>query len=49
MSKLKIAMVSGANRGLGLETCRQLAAQGMTVFLTSRNQKEGKAETDALR
>ena len=49
MSKLKIALVSGSNRGLGLETCRQLAAQGLTVFLTSRNQKEGKAESEKLR
>ena len=49
MSKLKIAVVSGANRGLGLETCRQLAARGMTVFLTSRDREQGEAEAAKIR
>ena len=49
MSELKVAVVSGANRGLGLETCRQLAAQGLTVFLTSRNPEKGAAEAERLR
>src|SRR5438445_1111336 len=35
------ALVTGANRGLGLETCRQLHAQGFRVILTSRNEKKG--------
>jgi NAD(P)-dependent dehydrogenase (short-subunit alcohol dehydrogenase family) len=33
----KIALVTGCNRGLGLETSRQLAAQGVTVIMTARN------------
>lgn len=33
-----IALVTGANRGLGLETARQLAQRGMTVVLTSRSE-----------
>lgn len=37
----KIALVTGANRGLGLETCRQLAQQNITVILTSRDPKSG--------
>ncbi len=37
----KIALVTGANRGLGLETCRQLAQQQITVILTCRNKDKG--------
>ena len=33
----KVALVSGGNRGLGLETCRQLAARDFLVYLGSRN------------
>lgn len=32
-----IALVTGANRGLGLETSRQLAAKGITVLMAGRN------------
>jgi NAD(P)-dependent dehydrogenase (short-subunit alcohol dehydrogenase family) len=32
----KVALVTGANRGIGLETCRQLAALGATVVLSAR-------------
>ena len=31
------ALVTGGNRGLGLETCRQLAAAGLEVVLTARS------------
>src|SRR5262245_54091487 len=34
----RIALVTGGNRGLGLETCRQLLAQGLRVVLTGRDQ-----------
>ena len=34
-------MVKGANKGIGLETVRQLASQGVTVVLTARNEKRG--------
>jgi NAD(P)-dependent dehydrogenase (short-subunit alcohol dehydrogenase family) len=33
---MRTALVTGANRGLGLETCRQLGEIGMRVVLTSR-------------
>lgn len=29
----KVALVAGANKGIGLETVRQLAQQGFTVYL----------------
>ncbi|WP_116105090.1 SDR family NAD(P)-dependent oxidoreductase [Lewinella sp. IMCC34191] len=35
---MKIAVVSGANRGLGKEVVRQLARKGMRVILTSRTE-----------
>ena len=34
----KIALVTGANKGLGFEAARQLAASGCTVLLGARNQ-----------
>ncbi len=44
----KIAVVTGANRGLGLETARQLASRGYEVVLTSRNKAKGEAAAAAL-
>lgn len=36
-----IALITGGNRGIGLEICRQLASLGMTVILTARNREKG--------
>jgi len=44
----RIALVSGANRGLGLETCRQLAGRGYQTILTSRNPASGQAAAGRL-
>ncbi|GAB48370.1 SDR family NAD(P)-dependent oxidoreductase [Mobilicoccus pelagius] len=33
----RIALITGAYKGIGLETARQLGARGMTVLLGSRN------------
>jgi NAD(P)-dependent dehydrogenase (short-subunit alcohol dehydrogenase family) len=44
-----IAVVTGANRGLGLETCRQLARRGISVILTSRAQDRGETAAAQLR
>jgi NAD(P)-dependent dehydrogenase (short-subunit alcohol dehydrogenase family) len=49
MSEAKIALVTGANRGLGLETCRQLAGQGVRVILTCRDEAKGEAAAQGLR
>lgn len=46
---LRVALVTGANRGLGLETCRQLARLGLTVILTSRDPDKGEAAAGELR
>lgn len=39
----RIAVVSGANRGIGLEISRQLAQRGNLVVMTSRDQAAGQA------
>lgn len=43
-----IALVTGANRGIGLEVVRQLAQTGMTVILGSRELQKGKAAAEPL-
>lgn len=42
MGKLtgKIAVISGANSGIGLATAKRFAAEGATVFMCGRRQKE---------
>lgn len=45
----KIALVTGGNKGIGLETCRQLAAQGCAVLLGSRDAQRGRAAAGALK
>jgi len=44
----RTALVTGANRGLGLETCRQLARQGLRVILTSRREADGALAQESL-
>ena len=44
----RTALVTGANRGLGLETCAQLHAQGFRVVLTSRRTEEGVAAAQRI-
>ena len=43
------ALVTGGNRGLGLEVCRQLGARGYQVLLTSRHLADGEAAAARLR
>ncbi|MBI2313258.1 MAG: SDR family oxidoreductase [Betaproteobacteria bacterium] len=45
----RIAVVTGANRGIGFEICRQLAKQGVHVILTSRDEAKGQLAAARLR
>ncbi len=45
----RIALVTGANKGLGLETARQLASEGVTVLMASRNREKGTAAVQKLK
>jgi len=46
---VRTALVTGANRGLGLETARQLARLGYRVFLAARDAGKAEAAARALR
>ncbi|WP_280442777.1 SDR family oxidoreductase [Nocardia brasiliensis] len=41
-------LITGANKGLGMEAARQLAGRGATVVLGSRNVARGEAAVDEL-
>ena len=49
MSEVKVAMITGANKGLGLETGRQLGKLGYTVLLGSRDVLKGEVAARQLR
>ncbi|SDS39203.1 SDR family NAD(P)-dependent oxidoreductase [Jiangella sp. DSM 45060] len=43
-----VAVVTGGNRGIGLEVCRQLAARGHTVVLTARSPEAARSAAAGL-
>lgn len=45
----RIALVTGANKGIGLEICRQLGRLGFTVLLGSRDTARGESAAQLLR
>jgi NAD(P)-dependent dehydrogenase (short-subunit alcohol dehydrogenase family) len=46
---LRTALVTGGNRGIGLEACRQLAEAGMRVVLAARDPEKGEDAARKLR
>ncbi|XP_031285487.1 (+)-neomenthol dehydrogenase-like [Pistacia vera] len=46
---VKCAVVTGANKGIGLEICRRLASNGIMVILTARNEKRGVEAVENIR
>ncbi|HEU4383094.1 MAG TPA: SDR family NAD(P)-dependent oxidoreductase [Anaeromyxobacteraceae bacterium] len=45
---MPVAVVTGGNRGLGLETCRQLGRRGYRAVLASRGEAEGRRAAGEL-
>jgi NAD(P)-dependent dehydrogenase (short-subunit alcohol dehydrogenase family) len=48
MAEQRIALVTGGNRGIGLEICRQLAKLGIRVLLGARDPAKGIAAASEL-
>jgi NAD(P)-dependent dehydrogenase (short-subunit alcohol dehydrogenase family) len=44
----RVVLITGANRGIGLETARQLAARGWHVVLTARDAASGRHAVSAI-
>jgi NAD(P)-dependent dehydrogenase (short-subunit alcohol dehydrogenase family) len=49
MANEKVALITGANRGIGFETARQLGQKGVTVVLGARSQAAADAAADKLK
>src|SRR5438552_7146735 len=45
----KVALITGANKGIGLETARQLGKQGVTVLVGARDLAKGEAAVAELK
>ncbi|TGN40779.1 SDR family oxidoreductase [Klebsiella oxytoca] len=44
----KIALITGANKGLGYEIAHKLGLKGITVYVGARNESRGKAAVEKL-
>lgn len=45
----KVALITGANKGLGLGIARKLGKEGITVLIAARNQEKGEEAVSKLR
>jgi len=48
MENERLALVSGGNRGIGLEVCRQLAERSYSVVMGSRDEEKGRVAVEGL-
>ncbi|MCL7050026.1 hypothetical protein MKW94_022505 [Papaver nudicaule] len=48
-TKIRCAVVTGGNKGIGFEICRQLASDGISVVLTSRDITKGLEAVEKLK
>ena len=48
MENGRVALVSGANRGIGREIVRQLSKRGITTILGSRDEEKGRAAAEGM-
>lgn len=46
---MKTALITGANKSIGLETARQLAEKGIYIFIGSRNLENGQQVVEKLK
>jgi NAD(P)-dependent dehydrogenase (short-subunit alcohol dehydrogenase family) len=44
----RIVLITGSNRGIGLETARQLARRGFHVVLAARDERKGRQVAEAI-
>jgi NAD(P)-dependent dehydrogenase (short-subunit alcohol dehydrogenase family) len=49
MASHRVALVTGANKGIGLEIARQLARRGHTVYIGARDAARGREAAEKLR
>ena len=49
INKYRIALVTGGNKGIGKEICRQLAVKNVYVFLTARDRNKGEKALQELK
>jgi NAD(P)-dependent dehydrogenase (short-subunit alcohol dehydrogenase family) len=45
----RVALVTGANKGIGLEIARQLGGHGVTVLIGARDARRGQEAAEKLR
>ena len=48
MSTKKVALITGANKGIGFETARQLGAHNVTILVGARDEKRGNEAVKTL-